>query len=492
MASGLFSRREVKFDSREGVFLFMALIVMLFAICRVLAVGLHEFMGHGLFTELVGGEFYAAYISPGNGYASIRLPDDASKAIISMAYLAGISVEIISGLIILAFVHPRMKTFTSGIFTLVMAEVLLVHSSLYLVLGAYNPSGDSYLAGMIGGIEVDVLVILGLILALLFILIVSIRFLQFISEFEEFKNNSQATRALGLFWLPPTLVILASVLLPMAGSLPDERAYSMIYGLLVLTFVLIAMFYIPKIAPRRFSLSRREGMRFDKVIGTLGVFILVIVIWLAVFGPSSEDAHGLMIKDPPIEAERFYRDYTVGNAIVNINSNGTMEVSILLKGVMQDPSPLDEKLYESFEQRPNWPDYTGGARNMLRMMFFIPNDVASNISFDQKVEGGVWGGGQVYDNARVSSTMFNLSDMGMDFDDDGNLTIFLADPWMIGSNPGYLDSVEFRWEENLTLVDHNTGNITPTYFNEDGKIIIWRNHDLASAPAGYRIVFQRD
>ena len=469
----------------------MALIVMLFAISRIIAVGIHEFLGHGMFTELVGGEFYAAYISPGNGFASIYLPNDASQATIAMTYMAGIVVEIIFGLIILIFVHPRMKTFTSGLFALVLAEVLLVHSSLYLVLGAYNTSGDSYLAGLIGGIKVDVLVILGLILALLFILIISIRFLQFISEFQELKDNSQSTRALGLFWLPPLSIILASVLLPLGDSQPDERAYSMIYGLLVMMFVLIAMVYIPKLTPRKFSLSRREGMIFNKVVNTLVVFILVIVIWLAVFGPSSDDAHGLMIKDPPIQSERFYRDYTVGNAIVMIGPNGTMEVSILLKGVMQAPSPLDEKLYQSFEQRPNWPDYTGGARNMLRMMFFISNDVADNITFDQKVEGGVWAGGQIYDNARVSSTVFNMSDMGLEFDDDGNLTIFFIDPWMTGSNPGYLDSVEFRWEGNLTLVDYNTGNITPAHFNETGKSIIWRNPDLNSAPIGYEIILQK-
>ena len=469
----------------------MALIVMLYAISRLFAVGVHEFVGHGLFTELVGGEFYASYISPGNGYASIYLPSDTSQGIVAMTYLAGITVEIVFGLLILIFIHPRMKTFTSGLFTLVMAEVLLVHSSLYLVLGAYITSGDSYLANRVGGVPIDVLVILGLIFACVFILIVSIKFLQFISEFEELKDNSQSTRALALFWLPPLSIILASVLLPLGNSLPDEKAYSMIYGLLVMMFVFMAMVYIPRLSPRRFSLDRREGMRFDKVVNTLIVFVLVIVLWLAVFGPSTEDAHGLMIKDPPIQSERFYRDYTVGNAIVDIDSNGTVEVSILLKGVMEDRSPLDEKLYQSFEQRPNWPDYTGGALNMLRMMFFISNDVADNITFDQRVEGYVWAGGQVYENARVSTTVFNYSNLGMGFDENGNLTILLVDPWMTGNNPGYLDSVEFRWEGNLTLADYNTGHITPSYLNEK-KSVIWRNPDLASAPSGYEITLHRD
>ena len=49
------SEREARFDSREGTNLFLALIVMFYAIARLAGVAIHEFLGHGLFTELMEG-----------------------------------------------------------------------------------------------------------------------------------------------------------------------------------------------------------------------------------------------------------------------------------------------------------------------------------------------------------------------------------------------------------------------------------------------------
>ena len=490
MVKDLDSSKEVRFDSREGKYLFMALIVMFYAIARLMGVGVHEFIGHGLFTEMLGGEFYAAYISPGNGYASIYLPGDASQAMIATVYLAGIFVELVLGLIILFLVYPRMKRFTTGLFVLVLSEILLVHSSFYLVLGSYISSGDSYLASRVGGVPIDLLIISGLILAGFFILLISVKFLQFISEFAVIDDDRKAVRALGLFWLPPLFIIWASILMPGENITLEDKAYSMIYGTLSLLFIFIAMIYIPKMTPVKFGFGKREGMRLDRVITTLVVFIVVVSVWLAVFGPTSDTAHGLMLKDPPMEAERYYRDFTVGNAIVYIGPNDTVSISIILKGVLADPSPLDEKLYDSFEQRPYWQDYENGARNMIRSMFLISKDVADNISFEQRIEGDVWASGDTYGNARVSQATMNLSDLGMSFDEEGNLTIQVIDPWMVGSNPGYLDGMEFRWNNSMTFVDYETGNIRPTTGNGSDNFMIWRNPDLANAPTGYEIILR--
>lgn len=484
------SSKEVRFDSREGKYLFMALIVMFYAIARLVGVGVHEFVGHGLFTEMLGGEFYAAYISPGNGYASIFLPNDATQLDIAITYLAGIFVELVLGLVVLFLVYPRMKKFTTGLFTLVLAEILLVHSSFYLVLGAYISSGDSYLASRVGGVPIDLLIISGLILAGFFILLISVKFLQFISEFAVIDDDRKAIRALGLFWLPPLFIIWASILMPGENISLEDKAYSIIYGSLTLLFIFTAMTYIPKVTPIKFGFGKREGMRLDRVITTLVVFIVAMSLWLAVFGPTSDTAHGLMLKDPPMEAERYYRDFTVGNAIVYIGPNDTVSISIMLKGVLAEPSPLDEKLYNSFEERPYWPDYENGARNMIRAMFLISKDVADNISFEQRIEGGVWASDETYGNARVSQTTMNLSDLGMAFDDEGNLTIQVIDPWMVGTNPGYLDGIEFRWNNSLIFVNYSTGNIQPTTGNGTDNFMIWRNPDLQHAPAGYEIILR--
>ncbi len=489
-------KRDIQLGSSEGKYLFVALIIMFYTIARLIGVGIHEFAGHGLVTELVGGEFYAAYISPGSGYASIYLPNDTSQPIITLTYLAGMLVELIVGSILLFLVYPRMKTLMTGLFTLVLSEVLLVHSSLYLVLGSYITTGDSYRASQLGGVSADLLVISGLILASIFIMILSMKFIQFISNFEVIKDDGAARWALGLFWLPPILIIWVSVIisfiLPSEVTTADERAYSIIYGSLVLMLILIAMNFIPDLTSRRFDFKKMDKLRLNKIVMTLSVMLMVIVLWLAIFGPSTSEAHGLMIKDPPMESERFYQDYTVGNALIEIGENGTVDISIILKGVMIDPSPLDQKLYDSFEERPYWPNYESGSRNMIRNMFLLSYDKAVNLTFESRVEGEVWGGGDTYEYARISKTTLNLSDIGAEFDDGGNLTILVIDPWMVGSNPGYLDGIEFRWENDLNLTDYNTGNIPPSSGGMGGTSLIWRNPDLVNAPTGYEIVFVKN
>ncbi len=490
-------KRDVQLGSKEGKYLFMALIIMFYTIARLLGVGVHEFAGHGLFTELVGGEFYAAYISPGNGFASIYLPDGTSQSIIALTYLAGIIVELIVGSILLFIVYPRMKNLMPALFTLVMSEILLVHSSLYLVLGSYIPSGDTYRANIFGGIAMDIMVVSGLILASVSILIISMKFIQFITNFEVIKDDNSARRALGLFWLPPVMIVWTSIIISFVfpgemEATSDEQAYSLIYGSLVLMLILIAMNFTPQLTTKKFDFLQREGVRLDKVVKTLGVLLLTVVLWLAIFGPSSTEAHGLMIKDPPLESEVFYQDYVVGNALIELGDNGTIEVSIMLKGVMEDPMPLDQKLYDSFDDRPNWSYYENASRNMMKNMFLLTSEETTNLTFENYVSGEVWGGGELYRYARVSKISVNLSDIGFDLDAGGNLTILAIDPWMVGRNPGYLDGMEFRWGDDYNITNYDTGNIQSSGGGMDEGSLVWRNPDFSSAPTGYRVNFVKN
>ncbi len=112
----------------------VALVIMFYTIALFFSVTLHEILGHGLASALVGGDFYAVYVSPGSGYASIYFPESVSMSARAFVYMAGISVEIIGGLIVLFLIFPRLSGFLSGLFALVLSVVMLVHPSIYLFL----------------------------------------------------------------------------------------------------------------------------------------------------------------------------------------------------------------------------------------------------------------------------------------------------------------------------------------------------------------------
>ena len=129
---------------------------------------------------------------------------------------------------------------------------------------------------------------------------------------------------------------------------------------------------------------------------------------------------------------------------------------------------------------------------MMRIMFSLTGDQADNITFQQWIEGDVWAGNETYGNARVTKASLNFADLQLIYDDEGNITITVIDPWMTGSNPGYLDGMEFRWNGNLTLAGYSTGNIVPAYGNFTTDHIGWHNPSLAEAPTGYRIILKGD
>ncbi len=146
MAKMRFRASDVPLHTREGKLSFVAVIIMLYTMALFISVGLHEIFGHGLAAVLVGGDFYAVFVTPGSGYASIYLPTTISNVSRAFVYLAGILVEICVGLVVLYLVLPRLKGFLSSLFALVLGGVMLVHPSIYLFLGSFYDKGDTHRA----------------------------------------------------------------------------------------------------------------------------------------------------------------------------------------------------------------------------------------------------------------------------------------------------------------------------------------------------------
>src|SRR3990172_7176771 len=124
-------------DPREPL-AFALLILPCVVVVRFLAVAAHEVLGHGLFSMALGGSFYAVYLSPGQGSAYVYLAAPAYGAVdwASVAVnLAGIAVELLLGLAVL-LLYPRVRGFVPRLFVLLLLSVLLVHTFLYMAVGA--------------------------------------------------------------------------------------------------------------------------------------------------------------------------------------------------------------------------------------------------------------------------------------------------------------------------------------------------------------------
>jgi len=57
---------HLTFHGSKGEIIFVVMTILYIVVARFLAVLSHEVLGHGLVSELIGGEFYAVYVSPGH------------------------------------------------------------------------------------------------------------------------------------------------------------------------------------------------------------------------------------------------------------------------------------------------------------------------------------------------------------------------------------------------------------------------------------------
>ncbi|MEE9489486.1 MAG: hypothetical protein V3V91_03500, partial [Thermoplasmata archaeon] len=92
---------RLTFRGVQGKMLFVLLTILYFVVARFLAVLSHEVLGHGLSSELIGGQFYAVYVSPGFGFTAAHIPDATAPALQVLYLMAGIITEVVIGLVIL-------------------------------------------------------------------------------------------------------------------------------------------------------------------------------------------------------------------------------------------------------------------------------------------------------------------------------------------------------------------------------------------------------
>jgi hypothetical protein len=427
------------------------------------------------------------------------------NAQVALIYMAGILVQLLVGAFTMFFILPRIRNFLWGMFTLMFCIGMLVHSSLYLFMGYIYESGDTKYATALLGIQPDAFMVGGLILTGLSVLYISMVALKFLGRFIDLEDDRTRAGALAMFWFPPLLLggIISFVFSFTLSK--SEFVYPFLNSVILLMFLGVAILLVPMFTEPVKETAHRISM--GSVFSVIIVFLLLMAGWAGVFGLSRETARGVMLYDPPVQVENYYSDFTVGNAELMVYSNGTVRADIILRNRMESPSPLDDRIYHTFDQRPDWDRYIARSRNILVTMFGLQKGIAENLTFSTGY-GTARAQGEEDELGRKCTTYLNIAgggtrqyhitpgdqtpQPGMGIP-DGDYTLSFVDPWK--NQDGYLDEVRISWDgglEEMSILAWN--DIYPSISFNRGNIldntIGWKNLDMNGSPSDYRVIFK--
>lgn len=117
--------------------LFLAPIVY---ISQILAVAVHEIIGHGLATASLGGRFDGFVLrSDGMGWVLSILPLDATKTDMIIFLASGVTATTLAGLIFLILTYVFRKRLSVRLSLLVLSFSLLMEGIPYIFWNSYHP-----------------------------------------------------------------------------------------------------------------------------------------------------------------------------------------------------------------------------------------------------------------------------------------------------------------------------------------------------------------
>jgi hypothetical protein len=481
---------EMRVDLRtlKGEMAFAGLVLLGFVVARFVGVAVHEVVGHGVTSLLLGGSFFAVYASPAFGFAGVDLVPPSPMWAESAVRLSGVGAEVAVAMALL-LAYRRVRGFLPRLFALLLLEVLFVHAFLYAGLGAFEvTAGDSWY--VVRAVDGDVLVngvrvlLPAVALALLATILITRELVRLISDhFPELEGRIRV-RALLLFWYVPLGVGLVSGAL--AAPFVAREALIYLFGFTgtAALLILIAGVFTP--LPARFARLPGNGTVVGLRKPVVSV-VLVMALWLAVFGPTPSTAHGLYLGDPPPQAERDFIDEMAVNVDLMVAADGTATVRMRLRGLWEPTSPLMTRVWDSFETRPDWDYYLDQSRSLAKMIF---NTSRWEI-LDFRLEGSAWIEGRSVDNARAVLMAAHPDKLVEFYGSDENLTtIILLDPWVYNDLPGgYLDEVNISWEDGLKNVTVVGGELGANPY-EGSNYRLWRSDAPEAAHPFYSIQYE--
>ena len=448
---------HLTFRGVQGVILFVLLTILYFVIARFLAVLSHEVLGHGLVSEIVGGQFYAVYVSPGPGFTAAHIPDATSPAFHVLYLMAGIITEVILGLVILFLIYPRLKSFFHRLFALLLLEVLLIHSIIYMALGSfYGESGDTArVIQFLPGVDyfwAARFVAVGLLFTIAFAYVISNKALELLREHFELRTRRSALVMLLLFWLPHLAVGLLAGLIGYGLVSDVVLSYLLLFISVTVLIFLFASFHVS-----RRSLPSPEVMTIGRrgVFATVIAFLVILSVWFLAFGAAPSTAHGILLKEPPPEEEIYYTESYAVNLRIVIDQDFRITTEVRMKAFGDITSPLDEAIWRTFDERPHWSTYDSLGQFVAKKALNYTGWSVVNHSIGANVHGC----GEVWPNGKTVTLRFTSANISLLQERNGLMVLRVYDVWKDGYAPGnqYLDAINITWDESITLEDYPLG-----------------------------------
>jgi len=123
--------------------LFTILLFSFLILSTRFATFLHEVVGHGLITVLLGGKCDSIHISPwGGGYANCELKADAGILSHFLHNFGGIILNLISGLISFFICKKSKIKISLALFLAIFGLISILGAYLYFIVGLYYNVGD--------------------------------------------------------------------------------------------------------------------------------------------------------------------------------------------------------------------------------------------------------------------------------------------------------------------------------------------------------------
>ena len=484
-------------DPREPA-TFAILVLAGFVVARFLAVALHEVVGHGLTTLALGGSFYGVYISPGSGFAYVLVPRGAPVAGSAAIALAGIAVEVAVGVLLLAL-YRRTRTFVGALFLLLVLEVLLVYPFVYLAIGAFGGTGgDSAQAASVLGAPhlVAGFLVVGLLWAIAFAYRISRAVVHLTGPASPPRRQ---LLYLALFWFTP-LAIATVPALSLASSVSESLLRYFLSFLVIGGGVFAAASYVAsRIGPAgRVRDSRPQGRATPMAVA----FALILPAWFVPFGPTDGTAHGLLLGEPPLEAEPQWATPLAVNVKAVLATDGNVSLEFRFKGVREPRSPLEARVVSSYEERAYFAYWSESAVLLASTITNVTSWSVASMGIESG--GTAWIADRtvprprlvVLDVSRAEERARLLSESPPSF-----LTLVLRDPFQADPEATcrgcFLDEVNVTWPADayVPLVIAERGGYAERLFGYDPgtgmSFVRFRNRSAEHPPSVYDLRLER-
>lgn len=457
----------------KGKAVYVILISLFTTSAAYLGTLVHEIIGHGLLTVLLGGNFYGFYASPfGVSFAFVSLNPNSPLWQDSLVYSGGILAETIFGLVVLFLIPPRLRGFTNRLFAILFALTTMTGSMNYLIFGSIFHVGDPVGISFSTKVPALYLAIIGFALRLVFIALIAWAYLWFVSDYITLRSWLDSFKALVLLWVFPPIV---NFLLGIKFVEDQMLKLSLLWIVIGMIIALVTSAFVAKLYGKPAQIELKPVTSRNALTIVL-VFFLTISIWLAAFGPTPSQARGIAWAAPP-ENELSL----AGNVEILVYSNSTTIVKFKFRPAFDYPP-----FWEKIKAQPDWVYYIQTSQTMLQIMLGTKDYRLVEAYQDDYTS--VWTYGRTHQGARVIVYNVNLrASSHLVKTVEGNYALTIVDPW---KPRGYLDSIQIVQTPGVQLLSYITNpSFSPTSGEVTAGYLVWQNFPT-TAPDTYRIVFR--